>query len=283
MARELTYNESIMGLSDSMSTLDKLVGEMTLAQVRVFLLVAQNNSYGIPGSQVADALQISKGNASRTLAILGSEQLTNRQNKCHGLIKMENRGPDARMRFAFLTEKGLELSVRLAGCFLTQGERARQQAEWDLEILPVAVEPQKRQRKDRDEDPETDYALLERYWAKNVAKRRLSIIMNPEDPLDLASDMVAIREWLPKFAATGDAQAKQMFQDAKKAVVQKVYPDVQDKDVDPILAANQISPDEEEHLEDVRHEQREVNALTRRARRVLMAKNLDMLLNPKRK
>jgi|TARA_B110000908_G_scaffold133933_1_gene158162 DNA-binding MarR family transcriptional regulator len=111
---KLTQNEALKGLA---STLDMFaeMGDMTSAQLRVFLFVARRGR--VTGQDIIKELGLSKANASRTLTILSDDVIPKRKAETYALITYEIDVFDKRYRYAVLTEKGQAMAKSLASNF----------------------------------------------------------------------------------------------------------------------------------------------------------------------
>jgi DNA-binding MarR family transcriptional regulator len=111
---KLTHSETLKGLANAAEAFNEY-GDMTTAQIRVFLLVARMSK--VTGTDIVKRLGISKANAARTLTILSDETLMRRKADTLGLITYESDPFDKRYRYAVLTEKGKQFASQLTRAF----------------------------------------------------------------------------------------------------------------------------------------------------------------------
>ena len=283
MRSNLTHDEILAGLSEAAGTASVL-GELTLSQLQVFLMVARHPN-GIQGSQIADRLTISPANASRTLAILSDKQLKTRMSETLGLITYKPDRLDSRIKYAILTDKGEELSYRLAGSFVTQAQRLEEKKEWDGKLLKTKPEVRARSK---NVDLMLDVLQLENAFAaqQGTTIQRLHEVSKTEGLQKIKND------WLGHFAIGGEQEA---FDDMSEdmAEVVELYIKSVDHDVDPageeinnlINTAEQpeqgVKPTRFESLiVKIRRRCEHRIELSSRARRLIASKNQHLMVSP---
>jgi DNA-binding MarR family transcriptional regulator len=112
---KLTQNEVLKGLALTFDSFGELSENMTLQQLKTFLLVARRGR--VTGQDVIKELGISKANASRTLAILSDDVMVHRKSETMALITYEIDVYDKRYRYAVLTKKGQDLANSITSNF----------------------------------------------------------------------------------------------------------------------------------------------------------------------
>jgi len=265
MGINLTSLETLTGLADAIDTAANL-GELTLSQLQVFLLVAKHN--GITGQDITNTLGISAANASRTLAILSNEQIKTRLTPCLGLITYKSTSQDKRKRLAHLTEKGEELAHRLSGCFRSNKERVKEKAEWDGELLSTEYVQRTRVIT---KDVAQDIEDLELYWCRQLEIDHEEMF-DPKPAEKHLIEVSIMEDFVHELATEGDLEA-----DFKR--------NQRDWDSKDMYEDPEIEWSYDQHvnrLEMNKKEEAEKKAMARKARRLIADRNTKSFFAPER-
>jgi hypothetical protein len=179
-----------------------------------------------------------------------------------GLITYKSDRRDSRIKLAVLTDKGEELSFRLAGSFKTQEQRAAEKKDWDGELLQTQPEVRARSK---NVDPILDVLQLENAFATEMGI--------PVEEMNKESDRLywksKMRDWLASFAIDGESEAIEKSEEEFEAVKNKL----RDKQITAKEADNQ-------------HDYMLVKSghmieLARRARRLIASKKEYLMISEK--
>ena len=105
----------IRGMQEALSDIHRLSGELTTTQLRVLIFVMRRGK--VTGTDICEALDMSRPTVSRSLATLSDENISRRAGDPVGFLSLQNDPTDRRVKYAVLTPKGQALADRIVEAF----------------------------------------------------------------------------------------------------------------------------------------------------------------------